>query len=229
MYYNRENFYVFHLIFLFFSTLVKIQWDDEAEEQADFNYKLSRLENLEAKWRAQREAAIDSSYYATSYSGWLNYGTSIVTNIVENLELKIKNVHIRYEDSVTVPAYRFSCGITIESLSARSCDSNWNAGYTTAWNQTTASFKLVELTAMSIYWQPLHNNETFSNISFEELSEAFQKWKTASDHNYIISPVSAQAKFKRDRSDTPLRTRSRPRLTCDLVLSEVKLILIDVS
>lgn len=81
---------------------------------------------------------------------------------------------------------------------------------------------------MSIYWQPLHNHETFSEISFEELSEAFQKWKTSANHNFIISPVSAQARFKRDRSDTPLRTRSRPRLTCDLILNEVKLTLNDV-
>lgn len=193
------------------------------------NYKLSRLDNLEAKWRAQREATIDGGYYASSYSGWLSYGTSLVTNIVENLELKIKNVHIRYEDTVTVPDHRFTCGITIESLSARSCDANWTAGFSTTWNQTNASFKLLELTSMSIYWQPLLNEETFGNVAFEELADAFQRWKSSSKHQYIVSPVSAQAKFKRDRSEMPLRTRSRPRLTCDLVLNEVQLTLNDVS
>lgn len=194
------------------------------------NYKLSRLDNLEAKWRAQREATIDGGYYASSYSGWLSYGTSLVTNIVENLELKIKNVHIRYEDAVTVADQRFTCGITIESLSARSCDANWMAGFSTTWNQTNASFKLLELTLMSIYWQPLLNEETFGNIEFDELADVFQRWKTTiNKHQYIVSPVSAQAKFKRDRSEMPLRTRSRPRLTCDLVLNEVQLTLNDVS
>lgn len=203
------------------------------------NYKLSRLDNLEAKWRAQREATIDGGYYANSYSGWLSYGTSLITNIVENLELKIKNVHIRYEDAVTVPDHRFTCGITIESLSARSCDANWLAGFSTTWNQTNASFKLLELTSMSIYWQPLLNEETFGNIAFDELADAFERWKStttttataaaANKHEYIVSPVSAQAKFKRDRSEMPLRTRSRPRLTCDLVLNEVQLKLNDVS
>lgn len=192
------------------------------------NYKLSRLDALEAKWRAEREAAHEEGYYATSYAGWLSYGTSLVTNIVENLELKIKNVHIRYEDTVTVPMHRFSFGITIDSLQARSCDSNWIAGYTNAWNQTTASFKLVELTDMSIYWQPLNDNETFGDIGYEQLAEAFERWKTTAKL-YVINPVSAQAKFKRDRSETPLRTRSRPRLTCDLVLNEVLLTLSDVS
>lgn len=188
------------------------------------------MDNLEAKWRAQREAAIEGGYYATSYSGWLSYGTSLATNIIENLELKIKNVHIRYEDAaITVPNQRFACGITIDSLSARSCDSNWIAGFSSSWNQTSASFKLVELTSMSVYWQPLNNQETFADSTYEELAQNFQTWKTSSKHEYIVSPVSAQARFKRDRSEMPLRTRSRPRLTCDLILNEVQLTLSDVS
>lgn len=49
------------------------------------------------------------------------------------------------------------------------------------------------------------------------------KWQ----HRYVISPVSAQARFKRDRSEQPLRTRNRPRFVCDLVLNEVSLTLVD--
>lgn len=227
----RINIFVIFFCFLFlYGCLFDSQWDTDAEEQAEINYKLSRLDNLEAKWRAQREAAAEGGYYATSYSGWLNYGTSLATNIIENLELKIKNVHIRYEDSaITVQNQRFACGITIDSLSARSCDSNWITGFSSSWNQTSASFKLVELTSMSIYWQPLTNEETFADVSFDELENRFQTWKTSSRHAYIVSPVSAQARFKRDRSEMPLRTRSRPRLTCDLILNEVQLTLSDVS
>lgn len=154
-----------------------MQWDADAEEQADLDYKLTRLDNLEAKWRALREANIDgsggtngngpggtnNSYYASSYTGWLNYGTSLVTNIIENLELKIRNVHIRYEDSITITNKRFACGITIESLSARSCDSNWLPGFSTNWAQNTSSFKLVELESMTFYWDLLNNDKSIDN------------------------------------------------------------------
>ncbi|XP_037024186.1 vacuolar protein sorting-associated protein 13D isoform X2 [Bradysia coprophila] len=201
------------------------EWDAEAEEQADLDFKLSRLDGLEAKWRASSEASLEGGYYASSYSGWLSYGTSLMTNIVENLELKIKNVHIRYEDSITIPDQRFAFGINIESLSARSCDENWTPGYTTAWINNSASFKLVELEAMSFYWDPLHNNEIFGDISSNELAEAISKSKFT--HQFIVSPVCAQAHLKRDRSETPLRTRSRPRLVCDLILNEVQLTLND--
>lgn len=205
------------------------QWDADAEEQADLDYKLARLDILESKWRASLEAALEGGYYASSYSGWLNYGTSLVTNIVENLELKIRNVHIRYEDAISVPQHRFSFGITIDSLSARSCDANWQAGFTTAWNQQTASFKLVELESMSMYWDPLRDSEIFGDIASNELADAMNNSKASMQHRYIISPVSAQAHLMRDRSETPLRTRSRPRLVCDLVLNEVQLTLNDVS
>ncbi len=80
---------------------------------------------------------------------------------------------------------------------------------------------------MSFYWDPLHNHETFGDISSNELAEAISKCKML--HQFVVSPVCAQAHLKRDRSETPLRTRSRPRLVCDLILNEVQLTLDDVS
>lgn len=145
------------------------EWDAEAEEQADLDYKVGRLDRLEAKWRASREASLEGGYYASSYSGWMSYGTSIVTNVVENMQLKINDVHIRYEDSISVPNYRFACGITIDSLSAQSCDSNWQPGFTTAAN-SSASFKLVELQSLNFYWDTLNNTEMFSETNSSELA-----------------------------------------------------------
>lgn len=198
------------------------EWDAEQEHKADLDYKLTSLDGLEARWRANMEAG--NTYYASSYSGWLNYGSSLVTNIVENLQLKINDVHFRYEDTLTVENCRFAAGITIESLTAESCDANWVPGFTT--NQQI-SFKLVQLNELSFYWDPLIRDETLSDTSSNELAEAIAKVKW--NHEYIISPVSAQAKFKRDRSENPLRTRNRPRLVCDLVWNEIAISLSDVS
>lgn len=206
------------------------EWDADVEEQADLDYKLSRLDGVEAQWRAAREAALEGGYYASSYSGWLSYGTSLVTNICENLELKIRNVHVRYEDdSLSVPGQRFCCGITIDSLSARSCDENWQTGFKTAWAAGGASFKLVELDGMSLYWDGLRASEACADVNSAELAAVMLSNRTVAQHRYLVSPVSAQAHLKRDRSETPLRTRSRPRLVCELVLNEVQLTLNDVS
>ena len=185
------------------------EWNSEEEHQAELDLKVANLDCLEAKWRAQRETSTgENSYYASSYSGWLNYGTSLVTNIVENLQLKIKNIHIRYEDSLTIPKTSFACGINIDELSAQSCDQNWVPGLTNNWSQCQATFKIVELYKFSFYWDPIVGEND--------------------KHEYVISPISAKAQLKRDRSETPLRTRSRPRLMCDLLWEEISIVITDV-
>ncbi|XP_055550000.1 intermembrane lipid transfer protein Vps13D isoform X2 [Wyeomyia smithii] len=184
------------------------EWNSEIEQQTELDFKIAALDRLEAKWRAQRETPMtEGSYYASSYSGWLSYGTSLVTKIIENLQLKVTGIHIRYEDGLTIPNQTFACGINIEALSAQSCDSNWQPGQTSNWSQQQVTFKLVELTNFAIYWDPLSRDEQI----------------------FVISPISAKAQMKRDRSDTPLRTRSRPRLVCDLIWDEIKITLSDVQ
>lgn len=184
------------------------EWNAEIEQETALDFKLASLDRIEAKWRAQRETPVaEAGSYASSYSGWLSYGTSLMTNIVENLQLQINGIHIRYEDGITIPKQKFACGINIDALSAQSCDSSWVPGQTSNWNQQQVTFKLAELTNFAVYWDPEGREEQV----------------------YIINPISAKAQLKRDRSETPLRTRSRPRLVCDLIWDEIKITLSDVS
>ncbi|XP_015598611.1 vacuolar protein sorting-associated protein 13D isoform X2 [Cephus cinctus] len=204
------------------------EYDSEAEEQAALEYKLSRLEALEARWRADTER--DPGYYAASYSSWLNYGTSLVTNIIENLQLNIKDVHFRYEDDVTLAADNgdgIALGVTIGALTAQSCDASWIPG-STSWNLGDASFKLMELDGLSVYWNHLKKDEFFSNLNLGDLAIAMSESKK-SKWKHILSPVSARAHIKRDRSDRPLRSANRPRVVLDLLLDQVPLAITDVQ
>lgn len=62
-------------------------------------------------------------------------------------------MHIRYEDSVTCGS-AFACGLTIASLAAESCDSEWRRGFTLL-APDGCSFKLIELQQLAIYWDPM--------------------------------------------------------------------------
>lgn len=174
-------------------------WDADAEEQADIDYKVGRLDRLEAKWRAAREASLEGGYYASSYSGWMSYGTSIVTHVVENMQLKINDVHIRYEDSISIPNYRFACGITIDSLSAQTCDSNWQPGQSASAN-SSASFKLVELQSLNVYWDPLTQSEVFGQTSPSELVVSRELHILPVNHYLLILPSSRPQCTKRNGS-----------------------------
>lgn len=47
-------------------------------------------------------------------------------------------------------------------------------------------------------------------------------------HEYLLSPVNAQAHVKRNRSELPLRSKTNPRIICDLTLDQVPLSLTEV-
>jgi hypothetical protein len=67
------------------------------------------------------------------------------------LQLKIRDVHIRYEDNTTVPGCSLAAGLTLRALSAQTCDSKWMPGYVPI-DSALEAFKLVELTDAAIYW-----------------------------------------------------------------------------
>jgi len=45
-----------------------------------------------------------------------SFAEKLATNIVKNLQVTIKNIHIRYEDFYTTPDTPYAVGITLDSL-----------------------------------------------------------------------------------------------------------------
>ena len=85
------------------------------------------------------------------------------------MQLKIKDVHIRYEDNVTVPGQVFALGVTIESLTAQSCDDKWMPRFV-GWDSGNTSFKLMELSTLAVYWDELSEEQLLGGLSLGELA-----------------------------------------------------------
>lgn len=204
-------------------------WDEESEEQASHVYKLSLLDAIEASWRAETDTTPEYSYYASSYSSWLNYGTSLVTNIVENLQLTVTDVHLRYEDDITVPGSKIALGIRVESLTAQSCDNTWTPKFLSN-DSSGSSFKILQLSDLGVYLDTVTDDQLWGDLSISELAAAMgQKSSPSVKHDYILVPVSGKAQVKRNLSEHPLRSRVHPRIVCDLNFEEVQLSLSDVQ
>ncbi|KAJ2952417.1 hypothetical protein O0L34_g6723 [Tuta absoluta] len=200
------------------------EWDPDVESLIAHERKVALLDALEAGWRARTEAA-DASYYATSYSSWLSYGTGLLANIVENLQLKLNDVHIRFEDGITCAPSVFACGLTVEALAAESCDAEWRRGVALLppADPDGCSFKILELQKLAVYWDPITSpNDLLANCSISELRERMtQTWLVS--HRYMLEPASATARVRRERTAQPLRSRTRPRLSAHLTLNTVAL------
>ncbi|XP_064107510.1 intermembrane lipid transfer protein VPS13D-like isoform X2 [Macrobrachium nipponense] len=200
------------------------EFDEDAEEAATQGRKIAQLDGLEAAWRADQEALGEASHYASSYFSWLSYGTSFMTNIIENIQLKIRDVHLRYEDNQSIMGQTFAFGLTVDSLALQSSDDHWIPRFVYGGNCKMA-YKLLELNNMGVYWDT--NTEMYSSKSLADLAAHMLQAIEKKDHEYILAPVSATACVKRNLSEAPLRSRSSPRITCDLKLDTFPLSLSD--
>ena len=50
--------------------------------------------------------------------------SALVTKIIDNLQIVIKNIHIRFEDNSSHPQSSFALGLTLSNLSAVSTDAS---------------------------------------------------------------------------------------------------------
>uniref|UniRef100_A0A1I8Q4T0 UBA domain-containing protein n=3 Tax=Stomoxys calcitrans TaxID=35570 RepID=A0A1I8Q4T0_STOCA len=198
-------------------------WDSEKEKDAEFAYKTSVLDAKEANWRVDN-GRHSESYYSLSYSNWINYGASLATNIIENLELKIKDIHLRYEDTVNMHV----AGIRVSSISAQSCDAKWTPGAKNP-DLHRVSYKLLELKDFYFYWDNLDTNNTCKELSSKDLLVKMNDICKIEDHKFLTNSINASVKFKRERCKQSLRSKHRPRISCEVSLDQVKLVLNDVQ
>ena len=82
---------------------------------------------LEAKHNAllQIEETIIQSAVQEKNKAEYNYMQKLAIKIVDNIEISISNVHIRYEDVVPTTGIPFAAGFTLESITVVTTDANF--------------------------------------------------------------------------------------------------------
>ncbi|XP_066231199.1 intermembrane lipid transfer protein VPS13D isoform X2 [Saccopteryx leptura] len=184
----------------------KIQdFNEEKEKLLERERKKALLQALEEKWKSERQQKGESYWYSVT--------ASVVTRIVENIELKIQDVHLRFEDGITNPSHPFAFGICIKNVSMQN-----------AVNEPVQKLmrkKQLDVAEFSIYWDV--DCTLLGDLPQAELQEAMDKSMESRDHHYILEPVCASALLKRNCSKAPLRSRHMPRIECDIQLETIPL------
>jgi vacuolar protein sorting-associated protein 13A/C len=207
------------------------EYDEEEEERRRQAVKIEKLDSAEMlKDRNQEGMSQEEQKKNQSFTD------SLVTKIVDNLQITVKNIHVRYEDSISAPGHSFALGVTLEEFSAISTDGEWKPTYIQDSNGPT--HKLGTLGALAVYW----NTDTkllgtgreaevpeATVVSHDEMLEKFKQMIVRSEspdtanHQFILKPVSGQAKIEIDKSG---RT-DRPHIKAGLVFDEIGLVLDD--
>ncbi|RKF58530.1 Vacuolar protein sorting-associated protein 13 [Erysiphe neolycopersici] len=207
------------------------EWNEEEEEKRRQALKIEKLESAEIlKEPAQENLSQEEQQKNQSFT------ESLVTKIVDNIHITIKNIHIRYEDSISYPNHPFAIGVTLQEFSAVSTDGEWKPTFIQ--NSVGSTHKLITLGALAIYWNSdtklleidgkgEKSNSTIKSSKdvLEEFKSTFEKGysQIAVNHQFILKPVNGLAKIQMNKSGRI----NQPHINAKLVFDEIGMVLDD--
>ncbi|CAG9559724.1 unnamed protein product [Danaus chrysippus] len=186
-------------LFLIVNPSAEVKYDPEKEEKMALAAKQAELARVEEakKKEAQKDAnKLDETFVE-----------KLVTQIIKNVQLKITDIHVRYEDSITNSKEPFSFGFTLHNLSVHTTDENWKK--TVIQEAVTKIFKILNLEGLAVYWNPgteLYSKSNVNEIKSRLEKEIATKSSQPSFYKYALGPINATAKLKlnpKPEGDTP--------------------------
>ncbi|WFD07777.1 Vacuolar protein sorting-associated protein 13 [Malassezia vespertilionis] len=163
--------------------------DPEAEEARAQELKQERLaqdEMLSSGMPVKNDSDLEKAE---------SFISSLVTKIVDNVQVTVQNIHIRYEDDTANPGSPFAVGVTLAELSAVSTDEHWVPAF--VHNSAYGIHKLAKLDSLSVYWDT--DTQFLETSNAEELqlklNEMIPTKDTQPPHQYVLEPVSGAGKL----------------------------------
>lgn len=205
-------------VYLFCSPILPTVYDPEAERQRELRIKKQKLENLEliTKTRLEKESLSKGEEIKSEA-----FTDSLVTKIIDNLQVTIKNIHIRYEDDHAFTDSPYAVGFTMSELSAVSADESWIASFISG--LSTYARKLLNLKSLSAYWDT--ENTSIYTDDHDELLQNLKDIVQRSSQNdknihYILKPVSGRGHLTVNKLGT---TEEAPHYNAKLFFDEFSL------
>ncbi|CAF95657.1 unnamed protein product, partial [Tetraodon nigroviridis] len=193
------------------------EYDEEKEKEEERQRKKHLLKAFEDRFKSSSSTAVHdrtrSECEQRGESYWYSVTASLVTRIVENIELKIQDVHLRFEDDFSSPEAPCSFGVCINKVSAQ------NPSKESA--QKLLRQKQLEIEDFSVYWDT--SCEMLGKRPTAEIQEAMTQCMQSREHQYIFEPVCASVLLRRNTSKEPLRSRNSPRIEGHVQLEPMSL------
>lgn len=155
--------------------------------QYDKHEIITRIQLLNQIAFLRAEKLIEIAAHLASGSEDNSFFKSFAIKIMDTLQLKLQNIHIRYEDSTTIPKEIFSCGILLESFRFMSTNGEWQE--TTYSKNADSRYKVAKLLNLGVYWNMDSSNNLYMSLPFEEwITRMTDTWTTKEELSYIIEP-----------------------------------------
>ncbi|XP_006831641.1 PREDICTED: vacuolar protein sorting-associated protein 13C isoform X1 [Chrysochloris asiatica] len=199
-----------------------IKYDAEKEEKALQDIKQKELSRIE---EALQKAAEKDKPKEAKKDTFLE---KLATQVIKNVQVKITDIHIKYEDDVTDPERPLSFGVTLGELSLLTTNEHWTPCIL---NETEKIiYKLIRLDSLSAYWNvncSMSYQGSREQILDQLKSEILTSTNRPSNYQYIFQPISASAKlYMNPYAETELKT---PKLDWSIEVQNIALELTKVQ
>ncbi|KAL1410608.1 Vacuolar protein sorting-associated protein 13 [Vanrija albida] len=188
--------------------------DPEEDERIDQATKQEKLRSAEAV-----DSAANQVEQAGGAENKETYFGAIATRIINNVQIHIKNIHLRYEDGTSTPDHPFAAGLTISEFKMVSTDENWVEAFLE--NDVKDVHKLSKLSALSVYFdtdatsiaKPDNRDGTIDAL------KAMLVGNPA--HQHILKPVTGEARLVIHRT----MTNTTPQYDVQALFDEIGVVL----
>ena len=178
---------------------------------------------------------------------------NLTSKVVDNIQVSIKNIHVRYEDSMNFQE-PLSLGLTMEKLDIETTNEKWEPEFidrTHQENKKKPLLKMINLSNIGFYCSP-KDCESRQICRIEDSAKQFEKFEELFpldchispmyEHAYVSKPISSTTKLKQLSehavaeqmsqvvSANPLEAQSQikakePIYQIDLVIDEIHICL----
>ncbi|XP_055373962.1 intermembrane lipid transfer protein Vps13 [Condylostylus longicornis] len=196
-----------------------LRYNQEKEEK----YELSAKKAVLAKIDEAKEYELEKEKAAKDKT----FTEKLTAQIINNLQIKIANIHIRYEDANTT-GKPFAFGITLRKLELYTTDADWVKTFLS--EQVSKVFKVADLDSLAAYLN-CNSKDMFSHNDISEYEKLFSETIAYQNHlpkyyKYVIGPISCLAKLKLNMNpelDTPAFEVAKVDLYLEMQKLNIKL------
>ncbi|ESO95114.1 hypothetical protein LOTGIDRAFT_160876 [Lottia gigantea] len=195
-----------------------IRYNEEKEQKAKQDAKQKKLKQIEEakKLEADKDKAKDPKQDS--------FAEKLATQVIKNIQIKVSNIHVRYEDNLTNPNHPFAIGATLKDLLFQTTDENWTP--TVIKDAVTQIYKLLRLDMLSVYWNS--SDRMFQDLPKEAILPALKSSLNPAENKiplqYILKPISSVAHLKLN-TKPELSNFSIPKIFLTLVFDNVAIAL----
>lgn len=123
------------------------------------------------------------------------YLQNLTTKIIDNIEIKISNIHIRYEDSKSFPGELFSFGCTLENFIVTTTNHRWEETFVARDGEKQQTiFKKAKVENFVAYWNT--NSQALCSLPFDQWMAEMKNLIYRKNHSveslqYFLNPENS--------------------------------------